>query len=120
VADPSGPEEAALVDPRVTFANERTYLAWIRTALALIGGGVAVGAALTSSAAWVRVIVGLTPILMGVAATVIGYRRWDANDRAIRAGQPLPIDRTLHRVAIAIAVIAVIAAIALVLIIARS
>ena len=34
------------VDARVTFANERTYLAWIRTALALIGGGVAAGAAL--------------------------------------------------------------------------
>jgi putative membrane protein len=112
VADPG--------EPRVTLANERTYLAWIRTALALIGGGVAAGAALTSSATWVRVIVGLTPILMGVAATVIGYRRWDANDHAIRAGLPLPIDRTLHRVAVGIAAIGVLAACAVILIVARS
>jgi putative membrane protein len=111
---------ADTVDPRVVLANERTYLAWIRTALALIGGGVAVGAALTSSATWIRVIVGLTPIVMGVAATVIGYRRWEANDDAIRAGLPLPIDRALHRVAIGISVIAVVAAIAMVLIVAHT
>ena len=29
-------------DPRFTFANERTFLAWLRTALALVVAGVAV------------------------------------------------------------------------------
>lgn len=27
-------------DPRFTFANERTFLAWVRTALALVAGGI--------------------------------------------------------------------------------
>lgn len=31
-------------DPRFTLANERTFLAWIRTALAFLAGGVAVEA----------------------------------------------------------------------------
>jgi hypothetical protein len=38
--DPAGDEQEP--DYRFTFANERTFLAWIRTALALIAGGVAV------------------------------------------------------------------------------
>nr|WP_238346475.1 DUF202 domain-containing protein [Pseudomonas taiwanensis] len=29
-------------DPRFTLANERTFLAWIRTALALLGGAIAI------------------------------------------------------------------------------
>jgi putative membrane protein len=36
-------------DYRFSLANERTFLAWIRTALALVAGGVAAAKALTSS-----------------------------------------------------------------------
>jgi putative membrane protein len=119
VADPPVPEGETSVDARVTFANERTYLAWIRTSLALIGGGVAAGAVLRDSPAWGRIAVAIVPILMGLAATVIGYRRWEANDRALRAGRPLPVDRTLHRVAIGIGAIAIAAGIAIIVIIAH-
>ena len=31
-------------DPRFTFANERTFLAWIRTALGFLAAGVAIAA----------------------------------------------------------------------------
>ena len=120
MADPHVPEGETSVDARVTFANERTYLAWIRTALALIGGGVAAGAALHSSPTWVRAVVSITPIMMGLAATIIGFRRWEANDRALRAGRPLPVDRTLYRVALAISAIGVAAGIAILVALART
>jgi putative membrane protein len=120
MADPGDLEHETNVDPRVTFANERTYLAWIRTSLALIAGGVALGATVRISPSWIRVVVAIPPILMGLIATMIGYRRWAANDRALRAGQPLPVDRTLYRVAIAIAAIAIAAGVATVVIIVRA
>ena len=57
---------------------------------------------------------------MGLAATVIGFRRWEANDRALRAGRPLPVDRTLYRVAIAISAIGIAAGIAILVALART
>jgi inner membrane protein YidH len=93
-------------DPRVTFANERTFLAWNRTALALIGGGLAAGQLLDFESRAVRLIVGLVPILLGALLAAGSYRRWEANERALRLGEPLP-DRTPPRwLAIAVVVIA--------------
>ncbi len=36
--------EGSEPDPRFTLANERTFLAWVRTALALLAGGIAIEA----------------------------------------------------------------------------
>ncbi|HEY7076491.1 MAG TPA: DUF202 domain-containing protein [Solirubrobacteraceae bacterium] len=77
-------------DPRFTFANERTYLAWNRTALALIGGGLAAGQLLHFDSHLVRLIVTIPPILLGGVLAWMSYRRWYANERAMRLNQPLP------------------------------
>ena len=98
-ARPSGlrPSRTALhdvgVDPdyRFTLANERTFLAWIRTALALMAGGVAVIQFVPSfglSAA--RHAIGLTLVALGGILAAGSYRHWDANERAMRMGQRLP------------------------------
>ena len=100
------------VDPRVTFANERTFLAWVRTALALIAGGVAVGVAFETHNQGVHAAIALAPIVLGGAVGAIGYRRWSASDAALRAGSPLPTDRTLLGMALMIGVVAVGAAVA--------
>ena len=70
--DPPAPPAGIDVDPRVTFANERTFLAWVRTALALIAGGVAVGVAFETHNQQVHAAVALCPIVLGGAVGVLG------------------------------------------------
>jgi putative membrane protein len=77
-------------DPRFTLANERTYLAWNRTALALIGGGLAAGQLLDLDSRTARLVVALPPILLGLVLAVTSYRRWEANERALRLDESLP------------------------------
>jgi len=77
-------------DPRMTLANERTFLAWNRTALALVGGGLAAGQLLDFESEVVRLLISLPPIALGGALALGSYRRWEANERALRLGEPLP------------------------------
>ena len=82
-------------DYRFTLANERTYLAWIRTALALVAGGVAAAKALEFNHDVYRWIVAAPPIaggaLLALEATI---RRRDYQE-AIRSDTPLPGSRGL-------------------------
>ena len=102
-------------DPRFTFANERTFLAWNRTALALIGGGLAAGQLLDFKTRAVRLIVALVPILLGAALAATSYRRWEANERALRLGQPLPAATPPRWLAAALVVIALVIALLVVI-----
>jgi inner membrane protein YidH len=101
-------------DPRFTFANERTYLAWNRTALALIGGGLAAGQLLNFDTRAVRLIVGLVPILLGAVLAAVSYRRWEDRERALRLGEPLPSGSPPRWLAIALVGLAVALAVLLV------
>jgi putative membrane protein len=100
-------------DPRFTMANERTYLAWNRTALALIGGGLAAGQLLDFDSRATRLIVALPPIALGLALALMSYRRWEANERALRLDEPLPTGAP-RVLAIGVAVVGAIVAVALV------
>jgi putative membrane protein len=77
-------------DPRMTLANERTFLAWNRTALALVGGGLAAGQLLDFESELIRLAVALPPIVLGGALALGSYARWEANERALRLREPLP------------------------------
>jgi len=100
-------------DPRFTLANERTYLAWNRTALALIGGGLAAGQLLDFDSRGERLIVALPPILLGLALALMSYRRWQENERALRLDEPLPTGAPLL-LAAGVAVVGLIVTVALV------
>jgi len=78
-------------DYRFTFANERTFLAWIRTSLALVAAGVAVIQLLTTEGEKAEAyIVGVPLITLGSVMPLLSLQRWRANERAMRLDESLP------------------------------
>lgn len=75
-------------DPRFTLANERTFLAWNRTAMALFVAGLAVAHFVSDAVA--RLLLELPLFGLGIAIGGISYQRWAASQRALRCGEPLP------------------------------
>ena len=78
-------------DYRFSLANERTFLAWIRTGLALIGGGLAV-AAFIPPLRWpfVREGIAIALLLLGAVVALRAVDHWARTERAMRLGQELP------------------------------
>ncbi len=77
-------------DPRFSLANERTFLAWIRTALAFVLAGLvldAVGGAVPSAIRGVAVMLLLCIGLVGAMRAWVG---WMLAEAAMRRGQPMP------------------------------
>jgi putative membrane protein len=70
------------LDIRFLLANERTLLAWIRTALTVEAGGFALGH--VSHASTAGKVSGVAALLFGGVLALIGYRRFRAADAAIR------------------------------------
>ncbi|PJJ62152.1 YidH family protein [Compostimonas suwonensis] len=103
-------------DYRFTLANERTFLAWIRTALAILAGGVLLEQFSTTLGPHVVVVV-LAVVLGVLAATlsVLAYLRWRANEIAMRHHRRLP--STVAIPLISAVTLAVAAAIAVLLVV---
>ena len=98
-------------DPRFTFANERTFLAWIRTALGFLAAGVAI-AAVARLAGPVGLEVRLASMVLivcGLACGILAFRRWMVNERAMRLGEPLPSSPMLLIVTAVVAGVALVA-----------
>ena len=104
------PSEGQEPDYRFTLANERTFLAWIRTALGLLAGGVAVHQ-LVESFGVRGACTGLALGAIALSAVLAGggYYRWVTVQRAVRRSEPLPPARLVPIVAGALVVIAVVA-----------
>lgn len=79
-------------DPRFTLANERTFLAWIRTSLALLAGGIAIEA-FTSDlfAEPVRKVLAVLLLLLGMLLSGGAAVRWIRVERSMRNSTPLPL-----------------------------
>jgi putative membrane protein len=94
--EPAWRHEGIEPDYRFTLANERTFLAWIRAALALLAGGVFLHQFATELGP--RIAVTVLSVGLGVVAAVlstVSYTRWRANEIAIRQGRPLPFSWVL-------------------------
>jgi putative membrane protein len=97
-------------DARFTYANERTFLAWNRTALALIATGVAATQLLPEfHIHGGRQILGIPLIALGALVAVTSFTQWKANERAMRRRQPLPKSPMALVLASGIGIISVIA-----------
>lgn len=77
-------------DPRFSLANERTYLAWIRTSLALLAAGVALEALEIPANATFRSIVAVSFIALASVSSAQAWFGWVRAERALRSGSSLP------------------------------
>jgi putative membrane protein len=79
-------------DARFTLANERTFLAWNRTALALVVAGLGIVQLLPPfpGVPWGRHVLGVPLIVLGAGVSLAAYREWRRNQAALRRGEPLP------------------------------
>ena len=111
--DTSGTEP----DPRFTFANERTFLAWSRTALALVVAGLGVVQLLPPfpRVPVGRHLLGVPLIVLGAVLAVAAYLEWVHNQRALRRGEPLPRSILPYLLAATVTGVAAIAAIVLII-----
>ncbi len=95
-------------DYRFTLANERTFLAWIRTALALMAGAVGIEQ-FSPQLSSAELRIGISTLLL-VAASTMGYmawRRWRRNEYAMRLESDLPYTRALVILATLMVVLAI-------------
>ncbi|WP_422734110.1 YidH family protein [Micromonospora sp. WMMD558] len=92
-------------DYRFSLANERTFLAWLRTGLALVAGGLATAQFLPPlPLAHLREAIAIALLLLGGAVAVRAIDHWARTERAIRLGEELPASRFPAVLALAVGV----------------
>ncbi|MCX7522712.1 DUF202 domain-containing protein [Microbacterium sp. STN6] len=77
-------------DARFSLANERTFLAWIRTSLALLAAGVALEALQLPIRAEFRFTAALVFIVLALLAAALSWTGWARTEIALRSGRALP------------------------------
>jgi inner membrane protein YidH len=77
-------------DPRFSLANERTFLAWVRTGLALVAGAAAVDALPLDMPDWLQTSLAAVLALAALLTALAAWRGWARAERAMREGSPLP------------------------------
>lgn len=111
---PAAPGESAETGPdaRFTLANQRTFLAWSRTALALVAAGLGIVQLLPPfpGVPWGRHVIGVPLIVLGALTAAQAYREWTRVQRALRRGDPLPRSILPLLLAATIAIVAAAAA----------
>jgi putative membrane protein len=94
-------------DPRFSFANERTFLAWIRTSLALVAAGIGLEAfAPPLAVAGLRQVLAGLLVIAGVATSALAFRRWLRAEEAMRERRSLPAPRIAPWLSYGIAAVA--------------
>lgn len=116
MARPKWQQQGSEPDYRFSLANERTFLAWIRTALAILAGGVL----LDQFAGHVepKILLATVALALSALAAVIAccaYSRWKGNEIAMRNAGPLPASRGIPLLGAAIVCVALVLSLGLLL-----
>jgi putative membrane protein len=93
-------------DPRFSLANERTFLAWVRTSLALMAGGVALDAVELDGPRGLQSALAVALVVLGLLGAAVSWLRWAATERAMRMRRPLPGTAALAWLAVVLMVVA--------------
>jgi len=96
-------------DYRFSLANERTFLAWVRTALAVLAGAILFHQfAAFFQPAWFNTLINLGLTAFSIFMSAFAYRRWRANEIAMRHSRPLPATLGLLVVALGAAAMGIV------------
>jgi putative membrane protein len=105
MAEPHEPEEHE-PDYRFTLANERTFLAWMRTSLALLAGGLAARELVGPfEVEGVHTGLAVVAVTLSLVLAVSSYRRWERVQRAMRRDEPLTRPLAVPLLALGIATV---------------
>lgn len=77
-------------DPLYSLANERTYLSWLRLAVTLLAGAVAIDRLFLEQHRFGSKGLALGLVVLAVTTCGLGARRWWLTERAVRQRRPLP------------------------------
>ena len=94
-------------DARFTLANERTFLAWIRTSLAFLAAGVALELLGLDLHAGLRLAASLVLVIVGMLIPVLAWMGWMRTERALRESRPLPASLLGATLGIAVTIVGI-------------
>ena len=101
-------------DYRYSLANERTYLAWVRTGLGLIAGGIALRV-LAPGDSWLIAVTAIGATLLGGLLSVTSLLHWQHVQEAMRRAEPLPRQRGPLILTLGVVVLSVLVSVGLLL-----
>lgn len=102
-------------DPRFSLANERTFLTWITTGLALLSAGMALHALLPSFKPQFTRPAEILLIICGLMCPLQAWFGWSRVEAALREGRPLPSPWLSVSLALALTAVGVLVLLAVVL-----
>jgi len=104
-------DEGEEPDFRFSLANERTFLAWIRTSIAIMVAGLAVAQFFDSRSQGTRLAIALPLVALAAVIAFVSFGSWEDKQRAMRLSRPLPTSSLPRILGLATGLIAVLAAI---------
>ncbi len=114
--EPAWRRTGSTPDYRFSLANERTFLAWLRTSLALIAGALAIDQLAPDIApAPIRITLCVILAVLGAGLAALAYRRWGRMEAAMRHGRELPFSGVMLVMAIGVAAAALVFAVLILL-----